>query len=205
MKVSVEPAGRDRYWNELRDMDPKDVCRRALVSFRDECYRVPFLNEEFLVDAKSQTVTPAGNTGKETDCSLLSLLYLLRSREIPTEGKWISEKGLRGGELFFRGPHALPTEQLADQFGDDRIGFLNSAANIGGKSVNFGDAGAEFLVLPRIPLVCVLWTLDDEFPAQINYLFDATTSDQLPLDMILDMVNRVGDRLTADYAPDSIH
>lgn len=194
MKVPVEPDGRDRYWEELRAMEPRLVCERGLVSFRDGRYRIPFLDEIFVVDPDNQTVLSAGN-GNETDCALLSLFYLLRARNIPIEGDWVSEKGLRGGELFFRGPHALPSENLSRIYGDDVAGFLSMAKKIGGKSVNYGDAAAEFAVLPRVPLTCILWAGDDEFPAQVNYLFDVTTSDQLPLDMVLDLVHKVARRV----------
>ena len=196
MKLPTEPAGRERYWAELRAMDPQEVCRRAQIDHQNGCYRVRLLNETGIVNPEVEKVFAEGDMDREVDFSLLALLYLLRARDIPLEGKWISEKGLRGGELFFRGPHALPSEGLADRFGGDALGFLEAAAKIGGRSVNFGDAAAEFTVLPRIPLVCVLWLQDDEFPAQINYLFDASTSDQLPLDVILDMVNKVSNRLT---------
>ena len=196
MKLPTEPAGRERYWAELRAMDPQEVCQRAQIDHQNGCYRVRFLNETGIIDPEAEKVFAEGDSEKEADYSLLALLYLLRVQDIPLEKKWISEKGLRGGVLFFQGPHALPTEGLADRFGGDALGFLKAAAKIGGRSVNFGDAAAEFTVLPRIPLVCVLWLQDDEFPAQINYLFDASTSDQLPLDVILDMVNKVSNRLT---------
>ena len=63
--------------------------------------------------------------------------------------------------------------------------------------MDFGDASLRLQPLPRVPLVCILWEEDDEFPARVSYLFEATTDAQLPVDVILGMVKCVGLELIA--------
>ena len=62
---------------------------------------------------------------------------------------------------------------------------------LGGKRINYGDAALEFRALPRVPLSCVLWAADEEFPAGVNFLFDPTIESHFPLDVILALVHSV--------------
>jgi hypothetical protein len=38
---------------------------------------------------------------------LLILQYLVQAKELPLVGKWITEKELKNGEMFYRGVHSL--------------------------------------------------------------------------------------------------
>ncbi|MCK5094409.1 MAG: DUF3786 domain-containing protein, partial [Spirochaetes bacterium] len=58
---------------------------------------------------------------------------------------------------------------------------------LGGKPVEMGDAAFQFQVLPRIPVVAVLWYADEEFDASAKLLMDATIEQHLPLDVIFGM------------------
>ena len=40
-----------------------------------------------------------------------------------------------------------------------------------------GDAGGKLAVIPGLPLAVLFWDGDDEFPAQVNMLFDANITD----------------------------
>ena len=51
--------------------------------------------------------------------------------------------------------------------------------------MDFGDASFAFEPLPRIPLACVLFAADEEFPARVTFLFDSTIEFQLPMEIIL--------------------
>jgi hypothetical protein len=51
--------------------------------------------------------------------------------------------------------------------------------------LDFGDASFAFEPLPRIPLACVLYAADEEFPARVTFLFDSTIEFQLPMEIIL--------------------
>ncbi len=67
---------------------------------------------------------------------------------------------------------------------------------LGGTKVEeYGDIALEFMALPRIPVVCVLWAEDEEFPARVSFLFDPSIESFLPLDVILALVRSVVKRL----------
>ena len=142
---------------------------------------LPFLDAEYLIDCGRRLIDPAVDRGLE----LVLLCYLSGAREMPLDGRWVSERSLRGGDLFFAGPHALPTAALAARFAHDAAGFAEAGRAAGGVPAGYGDASFRLQVLPRVPVIVVLWVADDEFPARASFLFDSTADAHLPLDAIL--------------------
>jgi hypothetical protein len=107
----------------------------------------------------------------------------------------VSERQLPGGSLFFQGPHALPLAPLLRRFGADGEAFRRVCLGLGGRPIEFGDAGFAFQALPFIPLAVILWIADEEFPARAGMLFDPTAADHLPLDLLLALAHAVVARL----------
>jgi hypothetical protein len=118
---------------------------------------------------------------------LLMLIYLIRASEIEPSGRWINEKQLPGGSNFFTGPHHLPTDTLEQCYGSDIQRFRSRCGQLGGTALDFGDASYAFEALPRIPLACVLYAADEEFPARVTFLFDSTIEFQVPMEIILSL------------------
>ena len=50
-------------------------------------------------------------------------------------------------------------------------------------------------VLPRVPVVMVLWERDEEYPARLSVLFDASIAQHLPLDAIYALVTVICRRM----------
>lgn len=182
----------DNLWDLLLQENPSNVCNRASVEFdnRRSVYTVVFLNNKYLISLNERTISGIGEERliKVPEFYLLVLSYLIQARDIPLSKKQVSEKYLPGGELFFTGVHQLPIKPLVNRFGNNITAYLNIGRKMGGIEVDFGDLAFNFLVLPRIPIICILWVEDEEFPARISFLFDSTISKQLPTDLILALV-----------------
>jgi hypothetical protein len=186
------------YWEELRTLDPVEVCKRALVSWRsDKQFLIPFLNRIYLCNSDQKRIWREDDPQKSLSFQeyLILLMYLIKALDMPLAGKKINEREIPGGELFFRGPHALFKEPLEEQFGRDPEGFLQAGLNLGGKSTGMGDASFELMILPRVPVEYILYRADEEFPAQIIINFDSSIHHHLPLDVIWSMVNLTGWRI----------
>jgi len=185
----------DHYWQELSSLDPQDVCRRALVSFQvGQGYRIRFLNQHYLCRPQANLIERIDRPEKPLSFQdyLVLIFYLLKAQDLPFDGEKINEREIPGGELFFRGPHALFKEPLEKKFGQDPEGFLQAGLRIGGRETQKGDASFELLVLPRIPVEYILYGQDEEFPAQILINFYRTIHRHLPLDVIWAMINLTG-------------
>jgi hypothetical protein len=102
---------------------------------------------------------------------------------------------IKGGDFFFRGPHALFTRPLEKRFGHDAQTFLEVGMRLGGGETDFGDVSFRLWPLPKIPLGYILWLEDEEFPARLVVTFDGSVEQQLPLDVIWALVNQVGGAL----------
>ncbi|MEW6184718.1 MAG: DUF3786 domain-containing protein [Thermodesulfobacteriota bacterium] len=189
------------YWEELLPLDPLEVCRRTLVTRSAEGeFRIPFLNRIYLCRPEQNRIWRTDDPEKNLSFQeyLVVLMYLLKAQDRPATGKKINEREIPGGELFFRGPHALLKEPLEKRFGRDPEGFLQAGLNLGGRATGKGDASFELSVLPRIPVEYILYRADEEFPAQLVINFDSSIHLHLPLDVIWSMINLTSWRLSVN-------
>ena len=177
-----------RFFQELKEMNPDDVCRRAKCTFSQDglYYIVDFWGEDYEVYIDSGEIKKAGEDMPivNIELGLAILFYLLRAKDVDIKSEWISEKDIPGGTQFFQGPHALPVYLIADRFGEDIEGFKRRCSMLGGIPLEMADSAFQFRILPRIPIAVLLWLGNDEFNAEAKLLFDRTISEHLPSDVI---------------------
>jgi len=186
----------EAHWRALRSMEAADVCRRALCRYCDAAgaYELSLLNRTLVISPAEAMVR--WGCGAATDDrapgyneALVGVTYLLGASECPLEGEWVGAESLPAGPFFFRGPHTLPTDKIAATFGchgQFGVGALAHAATALGGTVLARTAGnvsgemaVQLQVLPRIPVRCLLWRADDEFPARATMLFDRSIGRHL--------------------------
>ncbi len=192
-----------QFWDELRDMDPEDVRRRALVSYDAgrQGYILRMLNGDYLVLPEARLVERMGSSPEGKPPSFyvyfLAVHYLLNAQDRPLGGEMVTPKELRDGELFFSGgSHAPNLTPLIQQFERKREALWMAAEAIGGRRVDYGDAAVEVQGLPRVPVTLVLWFGDEEFAGRASVLFDRSVLKQLPIEGLLPMISESVKRLT---------
>jgi len=197
-----EQATHEIYWESLVQAVPSEVCHRTGATYSQERkgYLLPVLNRRYLVlPAEKRMWCPRRDSCEEEELRdfffLMVLLYLLKAGEKEPTRTWVSEKELKGGTIFFRGPHALQTEELKEKFGRDADAFWQAGRRLGGVELFFGDKAFALTVFPKVPLAYLLWKESEEFPAQVKVLFDSTIQDHFPLDGIWCVVTEVSRRL----------
>ena len=52
--------------------------------------------------------------------------------------------------------------------------MIAAAKRLNGKIVQTGDAGVELPYFPCLPITCIVWKGDEEFPPEATVLFDET-------------------------------
>jgi len=197
-----ERATHALYWEKLAKAEPNEVCRRtgATYSLERKGYFLPVLNQKYLIVPGEQKIfCMRGDFCEEEELRdyfyLMVLLYLLDARGGEPTRTWISEKDLKGGTTFFRGPHALRVEELKIAFGKNPEAFVQAGRQLGGVDLLFGDKAFALTVFPKVPLAYVLWKEDEEFPAQVTVMFDSTIQNHFPLDGIWCIVAEVSQRI----------
>jgi len=186
-------------WKTLTKLNPRDVSRRSLAVFdsKTQSYDLKIFSRSYVVVPPKMKIHTAGFPDEQAPfyLQLAAVNYLIGAKNIPLDGRWVSEKEFPSGPLFFRGPHAMPAKKLLKTFGSDRRGFVEACLFLGGNEIDGGDAAFEFYAFPRLPLRLILWLADDEFPARITYLFDRTANVHLKLDAVWTVGNLIESEL----------
>ncbi len=196
----------------LKETDPEERARKAggiyekeedggkiIVDFFSEPYPIRFPRTEFDSPQK-KTISLVTR--------VLVLHYLLRADGSPLAGRWIGYKEIPGGLLYSGVFARRVTEPLERKFGRSAKGFKEAGLRLGGKSADVGDASFSLRAFPYVPLQYVLWEGDDEFPAAVQLLFDASVEHYLPLEDIVVLGQVVTGRLIhqSNLSPqDSLH
>lgn len=187
----IEP----QLWETLRQADPREITSKAAAEydFEEKVYIIPFFNTAVICSPEleeMEVVGPLKTFSRDFQLNLILLHYLINARDESVSGKWVSEKDLPSGSVFFSASHTLPLASLADSF-DTRPELLDAGARlIGGEKANLGDLSYQFWMLPRVPLLVIFWLGDEEFAPSFHILFDETVTTHLPsLDLIWGLVN----------------
>jgi hypothetical protein len=197
------------HWDRLSALHPTDVCNRTEAIYHPtrEGFLLPVYNLRYLILPKEKKILRVERNDKPVEETLhpyfylMVLVYLTEAKDIKPAHTWISEKDLKGGSTFFRGPHHLEVEELTSLSGKDPDAFLKVGKRLGGSEILYGDKGFALEVFPKVPLAYILWKGDAEFPPKISVLLDSTIEFHLPLDIIWCMVAETSRRLAEHFLP----
>jgi hypothetical protein len=206
-KVDAKSTADSFYWDKLSQLFPTDVCNRTNATYHPtrEGFLLPVYNVRYLVLPKEREILRVEWNDKlvreilRPYFSLMVLVYLTEAKDVKPTHTWISEKDLKGGPTFFRGPHRLEVQELITLVGDHPETFLKAGKKMGGSEILFGDKGFALHVFPKVFLAYILWMGDKEFPPKIGVLFDSTIESHFPLDILWCMVAETSRRL-AEHA-----
>lgn len=176
------------HFSDLEACDPDDVVFRTGCEFdkAKHQYRVSVWGSSYCVDLNECEVRPEG-IGLQTYHGYLYLFilyFLMKSKNIPPSGEWVSEKDFPGGAAFFRGPHTIPAELITGRFGNNVDLFRERCEKLNGSPVELADAAYAFQITPTLPVAVLYWQGDEDFSSEARLLFDRTIDRQLPLDII---------------------
>lgn len=185
-------AGEARAFEALAGLDPSEAAARTGLTYdpaRSE-YIVPSLGQPMAVSVAERDIEGRTPLAREI---LDELGYLIRlalawypalAHPTPPTGRLIAPKELAGGDVFLRGSHRLPLDDLGTRFDADEAATRARAEALAGEPVVLGDAGWALRPLPALPLQVGFWHGDDEFAPRAVLLFDATADGLMPIDLL---------------------
>lgn len=182
-------------WEQLEKLDRNETARRTQCRYiaETDSYVVVMLNSGYTVRLSDMRIfheTPDSQFEETSFLAQLCILaYLINAQDLPPANTLVSAQSLPGGQFFFRGPHALPTEKLKNAFGNCPEALYHASTSFGGRRCEYGDASITVDVLPRVPLTIAIWRRCEEFDARASILFDKGVAAQLPLDALMAVVN----------------
>lgn len=190
-----------KLWERLLQLDPAEVCRRSGAQFDEASglYLIDYLRERYHISPSRRIIEAVSDPTSQEDPSIelkvIFITYLLNAQEIPLADKIVAGSNLTGGKTFFQGSHQFPLDPLIERYGRDVEGFLARGISLGATQERYGDVGFRLAALPRVPVIMVLWGVDEEFPARLSVLFDASIEQHLPLDGVYGLVTEICRRL----------
>ncbi len=166
LKIGLEIFGR---------RDPGRVAEKAGARFEDRCVVLPHLNTEIVlnVDSHRFTVMPAGEEAPIW-LAILALHYLNAADGRQPTGRLSHFREFKDGHFYEPAFNRRTKEILIAVFGKDPAPMIRGGEKLGGKIIPSGDAAVELPYFPCLPITCILWKGDDEFPPEATVLFDQT-------------------------------
>ncbi|RLA95144.1 MAG: hypothetical protein DRG25_00930 [Deltaproteobacteria bacterium] len=130
---------------------------------------------------------------------ILILHYLNGVKDIPLAEENISFREVPCGEFYYAAFVQRSIAPLLQIFGQKPRAFRFVAESLGGQPIEMGDIGTRLQVLPKVPVTLIYWEGDDEFPPDLNILFDATIKEFFSTEDIAVIGQEVMIRMTKLY------
>jgi Domain of unknown function (DUF3786) len=140
------------------------------------------LGEELQLRLPNFEIHSASRQPLAETLKLLALYYFAWADGTPLSGRWISFAELPDGRFYHPAFQSYTGVELGRVFGNDLPALERAASRLHGMPHPLGDRAYIFNVLPRLPLLLVCWTGDEDFPATCQLLFDASVPHYLPTD-----------------------
>ncbi|MFQ5962758.1 MAG: DUF3786 domain-containing protein [Candidatus Scalinduaceae bacterium] len=184
--------GEKQAWDILTGLDSKDVKTRANVIFNshNSTYELACFGQDVYISLTNRDIFGTSSLGKFLvkelrEYSRLSILrYLIHAKDLPLSGQLVRPSDLPGGDIFLKGTHVIPLDKIAEYFSNNFKEFLNIGKSLDGSQLEYGDISLKLSPFPRVPVVLIVWSGDEEFSSKSSLLFDSSCVSHLSTDII---------------------
>lgn len=155
--------------------DPGRVASYAGASYEDRKVIVPHLDRHIVLDTVSETLT-IRETGEEVAIwlAILTLHYLNNAPGRQPSGKLKHFREFKEGHFYEPAFNRRTKEILIKVFGSQPASMVTAGERLLGRILGDADASVELRYFPYLPITCLVWRGDEEFPPEAAVLFDET-------------------------------
>ena len=160
--------------------DPARLAAKAGARFEDQRIIIPHLDKEIILETNSHhfTVSPEGEEAPIW-LAILTVHYLNNAGGGVPTGKLKHFREFKEGAFYEPAFNRRTKDVLISVFGKDPTPMVEAGRKLKGKPLDQGDASIELLYFPYVPITCIMWAEDDEFPPEAAVLFDETVDQFL--------------------------
>jgi hypothetical protein len=137
----------------------------------------------------------------DTIGSILVMRYLLQAGSAKIRNLWLPYRDLKDGNQFASYIKAHIEDRIADLY-SGKTALLRERLVALGARPHSGEMQSDLVLvvhpLPRVPVLCLFWDKDDEFPASCRFLFDASASAYLDLESLAATLQYIHLKITED-------
>lgn len=177
---------------ELQAMDPDGIARCSGVNLDGDRLHLAMLFDDYEVDTTDYTISRPDGGEVNFFMQSLILTYLSTADDAPPADRWVTFRDLPNGNFYNQAFQGYAPDRLAKRWQLDIAGFEAAVRALGGRLIDYGDAGYAFKVLPRVEIAAIYWLGDEDFPSKASMLFDAAAADSY---MVVDGLAILGNRL----------
>jgi hypothetical protein len=166
---------------EIRVSDLEELCERSGAVLNGRTIRVSFFGsrvEILIPENGSVEFQPSEVPLPER---ILILHYLLGRESRPFYDQTYQKRG---------------PQRIARRFGQNVAEFRKACRSLNWQEAELGDASFQFDILPKIRGLLVLHAGDEEFPPEVNILFNDEIGNFLPLEDVAVLAGLIATRLS---------
>jgi hypothetical protein len=187
------------------------ISRLAALDFRLQCRKagaelvgggIPLQARLKFLDRTILVTHPAGEVVTESGDDIplwekiITLHYLIHAQGASPSGDLVTYNDIPDGRLYYPNFVKRTSEILLPAYGQKPEALISAALKLGGlERPGLGDYAVVIPALPRVAYVFILWQGDEEFPPQVNVVFDRNISDYLPAEDITVLANMIAVKL----------
>lgn len=155
--------------------DPGRIAQKALADLVGRSLVVPHLDREIVINLDSHKFS-IKETGEEASIwlAILTVHYLNNADGRHPVGRLKHFREFKEGHFYEPAFNRRTKDVLISVYGNDPSPMLKGATRLKGKLLDTGDAAVELSYFPCVPITCILWKGDEEFPPEASVLFDET-------------------------------
>lgn len=155
--------------------NPGRLAVNAGGTFSNRCFFLPHLDREIVLDVESQrfTVQPSGEEAPIW-LAILAIHYINNAPGSRPTGTLKAFREFKEGSFYEPAFNRRTKEILIQMFGNDPTPMRDAAEKLNGRILDSGDASVELPYFPHLPITCIVWRGDEEFPPEASVLFDET-------------------------------
>ncbi len=179
--------------------DQPAMCARLGLEMTDDAIAVRFLGAPYRVRrADGAVLAPDGSPA---GFGAVMAIYdaLARDNAPALSGEWVPTAalhGIRGTHTVHEDLHSPAAQRFAGRAGELEAILLS----LGGRPVPGGDVSCVLDVFDFFPVCVRFWDADDEFPASLQFFWDANALDFLYYETLWYVMGEVIDLLSARLA-----
>jgi hypothetical protein len=158
--------------------DPGRIAEKAGATFEGRSVIVPHLNRKIVLDVDTQRFSIV-ETGEEAAIwlAILTVHYLNNASGMQPTGNLRHFREFKEGHFYEPAFNRRTRDVLISVFGNEPDLMPGAGQKLQGRIIQTGDAAVELAYFPCLPITCIVWRGDDEFPAEASVLFDETADN----------------------------
>jgi hypothetical protein len=155
--------------------DPGRIAHKTAAKLVGRSIVVPHLDREIVVNVDATRLT-IKETGEEAPIwlAILTLHYLNNADGRQPVGRLKHFREFKEGHFYEPAFNRRTKDILVAAFGNESALMIRGGQKLNGRILDTGDASVELPYFPCLPITCILWKGDEEFPPEASVLFDET-------------------------------